>query len=221
MALRVIGAGLPRTGTTSLQAALPRLAGGPCYHMVELGEHPEHLDFWARAGDGVNGDELRAFFADYAAAVDFPASMYWRELAEAFPDAPVLLSKRDSPQAWWRSMDNTILPNVRKALAGELEVSEAAPFARMMRRGFTVFARIANDEQAAVDYYEEHLAEVRAVIAEDRLVEWQPGDGWQPLADMLGVPVPDEEFPHANSADDFATVAGRIHTALTEHAENG
>lgn len=217
MALRVVGAGLPRTGTTSLHTALPRLTGGPCYHMVELGEHPEHLEFWARASD-VTADDWREFFADYAAAVDFPAAMYWRELTAAFPDAAVLLSRRDSPHAWWLSMNRTILPNVRKARDGEME-APPGPFASMMGRSVSGFAEVADDEQAAISYYERHLAEVRAAVPADRLVEWQPGDGWWPLADMLGVAVPDEPFPHANSADDFESVSTRIHTALSQYAQ--
>jgi hypothetical protein len=44
--LKVIGAGLPRTGTTSLKAALERLGFGPCYHMFEILSHPDHVDRW-------------------------------------------------------------------------------------------------------------------------------------------------------------------------------
>ena len=36
MPLKVIGAGLPRTGTNSLQIALNQLGFGPCHHMHEL-----------------------------------------------------------------------------------------------------------------------------------------------------------------------------------------
>jgi hypothetical protein len=35
------------------------------------------------------------------------------------------------------------------------------------------------------------------------LVEWQPGDGWEPLCERLGIPQPDEPFPHENTGDDF------------------
>ena len=41
MGLKVIGAGLGRTGTMSLKIALEKLLGGPCYHMVKLFEHLE------------------------------------------------------------------------------------------------------------------------------------------------------------------------------------
>lgn len=216
MALLVVGAGLPRTGTMSLYTALPELVSGRCYHMAEVGEHPEHVEFWGRATDGVTPAEWREFFADYDAAVDYPASLYWRELAEVFPDAPVLLSKRDSPQTWWRSMDKTIFTNVRRVMSDESDAPAVTPaFAKMMQRSVGTFGEIVNDEHAAAEFYERHLAEVRATIPADRLVEWQPGDGWQPLADMLGVPAPDKPYPHVNSADDFEETSAKIRAALT------
>ena len=42
--LRVVGAGLPRTGTRSLKDALELLLGGRCYHMSEVFEHPEDVE---------------------------------------------------------------------------------------------------------------------------------------------------------------------------------
>ncbi|WP_200308759.1 sulfotransferase [Streptomyces adelaidensis] len=46
--LQVIGAGLPRTGTTSMKAALERLGFDSCYHMLDVRTHPEHVDPWER-----------------------------------------------------------------------------------------------------------------------------------------------------------------------------
>ena len=40
MSLQVIGAGLGRTGTTSLREALEQLLGGHCYHMLEVRSAP-------------------------------------------------------------------------------------------------------------------------------------------------------------------------------------
>ena len=34
--IKVIGAGLPRTGTLSLKAALTQLYSGKCYHMMDV-----------------------------------------------------------------------------------------------------------------------------------------------------------------------------------------
>jgi hypothetical protein len=49
---------------------------------------------------------------------------------------------------------------------------------------------------------------VRAAIPKERLVEWQPGNGWEPLAAALGVAVPDEPFPHANKKEEFRAMVG-------------
>jgi hypothetical protein len=63
------------------------------------------------------------------------------------------------------------------------------------------------DPAAAQAAYERHNAQVRAAIASDRLVDWRPADGWEPLCAMLGVAVPDEPFPRTNDAAEFRAVA--------------
>lgn len=93
--LRVVGAGLPRTGTSSLKVALEQLLGGRCYHMHELFRHPEDLPGWRTA---IRGDDVdwSAFPPDCVATLDWPASVFWRELAAANPGALIVLSTRDS-----------------------------------------------------------------------------------------------------------------------------
>src|SRR5581483_5643355 len=106
MTLRVVGAGVGRTGTHSLKLALEQLLGAPCYHMLEVFGHPEHVPSWAAAADGSLTD-WDAIFTGYGAAVDWPAAAFWREISAAYPDALVLLSVRD-PDSWWKSASNTI-----------------------------------------------------------------------------------------------------------------
>src|SRR5579862_3266948 len=107
MGLRVIGTGVGRTGTLSLKGALETLLGGPCYHMLEVIGHPEHVPVWRAAGDGEKVD-WGALYADYVATSDFPACLFWREYLELYPDAVVVLSTRSSTQAWWESASQTI-----------------------------------------------------------------------------------------------------------------
>jgi hypothetical protein len=40
---------------------------------------------------------------------------------------------------------------------------------------------------------------VRATAPPDRLVEWHPGDGWEPICSALAVGVPGHPFPHVNT----------------------
>ena len=44
--LKVIGAGLGRTGTTSLKLALEFLLADSCFHFLEYKSHPELLLPW-------------------------------------------------------------------------------------------------------------------------------------------------------------------------------
>ena len=193
MTLRVIGAGLGRSGTTSLKAALERLLGGPCHHMMEVFAHPEQIPAWQAAADGDMPD-WRALLAPYRAAVDWPSAAYWSEIAAAFPDAVILLSVRDR-EAWWKSASATIFPTI---------VAAPDPWRRMvlamMRARFT--DRL-DDRDACLAAFDRWYADARARIPRDRLLEWRASDGWAPLCARLGVPVPNEPFPHANTTEDF------------------
>ena len=200
MTLRVVGAGVGRTATMSLKHALERLLGEPCYHMFEVLEHPDHIPAWhgATFGDMPDWHEL---FDGFAAAVDWPASAFWPELSEAFPEAVVLLSVRD-PHEWWRSADETIFPGVRaEAPTDPPHMVQWHEMVREMMR--SRFTEAIDDPVAAMRAFERHNDLVRETVPADRLVEWQPGDGWGPICAALDVPVPDEPFPHRNSTEEF------------------
>jgi hypothetical protein len=199
MSLRVVGAGLGRTGTMSLKLALERLLGAPCYHMSEVFAHPEHVALWHAAARGEPVD-WKALFDGYAAAVDWPVGSFWPEVAAAFPDACILLSTR-SAEAWWKSASQTIFPISAKAAGTPWH----AMWMELAERRFT--PRL-DDRDAAVAAYERHNADVRARAPKERLLEWTARDGWAPLCRALGVPVPAEPFPHANSTEEFLGLHG-------------
>ena len=198
MTLRVVGAGVGRTGTTSLKAALEQLLGGRCYHMFEVMDHPGHVSVWsaAAAGEPVDWDAL---YEGFTAAVDWPAASFWPELSTAYPDALVLLSTRASAEAWWKSADATIFQVMERPTPPGMEEWRAM-VDRVIGGRFTPDV---HDREAAIAAYERHNARVRAEVPAERLLEWQPGDGWDPICARLGLPVPDAPFPHANTTDDF------------------
>jgi sulfotransferase family protein len=200
MTLRVVGAGLGRTGTASLKVALERLLGGRCYHMIELIERPGDTEYWERAaaGETVDWDWIAQ---EYVATLDFPAAVFWRELLAGHPGAVVLLSTRGSADAWWASFERTILPVLTK------EVPPGEPeWARRRAMNLAVFERFTpgwRERDAAIDGYERHNDDVRRNVPAERLIDWQPGDGWDPICSVLGLSVPDEPFPHENTTADF------------------
>ena len=46
------------------------------------------------------------------------------------------------------------------------------------------------------DIYERHVASVRGKVPPERLLEFNVKDGWEPLCEFLGLPVPDIPFPN-------------------------
>lgn len=199
MRLRVVGAGLPRTGTHSLQIGLKHLLGGECYHMREIPGHPFDLGAgWDRALEG-HVHELDSLLAGYVATVDWPASLFWRELSDANPDALVLLSVRDSAETWWQSIDRTILPYARLALAPDW--SEGRGLLDLLER-FTG-TKQWDDPATMMAAYERHNVEVRTSVSPGRLLEWQASEGWAPICRALGLPVPEIPFPWSNRRSEW------------------
>jgi hypothetical protein len=201
MDVKVVGAGVGRTGTLSLKTGLEVLLGRPCYHMLEVFGHPEHVAIWRAAAEGDPVD-WAALLADYGATSDFPACLFWPEILAANPEAVVVLSTRRTSEAWWESASQTIF-----AIAGGDLPPEMADWFAMWRAVSSArFTSDWTDKNAAIAAYERNNAEVRASVPADRLVDWQAVDGWGPLCDALGLAVPATAFPHLNTREDFPHV---------------
>lgn len=202
MTLEVIGAGFGRTGTLTLKTALEKLGFGPCHHMTEVLDNPEQMPFWNHAADGepVDWEEV---YSGYRATVDWPGCSFYAELAEVYPDAKVILSRRD-PERWYASMAETIL----KSMTEMGLVGEDIPPEHPMRFGAILVAQRAFDRDFSKDNviaaYERHNASVIANIPADRLLVFEAVQGWEPLCEFLDVSVPDEPFPRTNDAAEFA-----------------
>ena len=177
----------------SLKLALERLLGGPCYHMKEVRENDD-IDTWRRAALGEPID-WATFFDGWVAVVDWPAAPFWPALALQFPDALILHSERSDTATWQRSAHRTILQS---------EAHHDETFEAMWRAVSSLtFDGPYTDPAFTGPGYERHNAHVRANAPEQRLLIYQPGDGWEPLCAALGLDVPDEPYPHVNSTDEF------------------
>jgi hypothetical protein len=199
MSLHVIGAGWGRTGTLSTKLALERLGLGPCYHMIEVFRtHPEHRRLWRRAaaGDEVDWSEI---FGGYRAAVDWPTCAFWRELAEAYPLAKVVLTSRPA-EDWYESFEATISNGIPRQHPGDADETGAMMNEVIVRRSF---GSRAGERRDLIDRYEEHVAEVVEELPAERLLVWSPAEGWAPLCEFLAVPVPTHPFPRVNDRGDF------------------
>ena len=191
----------------STYAALNQL-GFPCYHMFEVIENKDnktHLDFWQKVANTPAGTkhDWDAVFAKYTAAVDNPACCVWRELMQAYPDAKVLLTLHPrGPKAWYESTIDTIYFTENRWQAKLL--STFAPFVRKMSdmSRKLIWQRnhkgTMNDPAHAIAHYQQHIEDVKAAVPPDKLLVFQVDQGWKPLCDFLGVPIPAGPFPNVN-----------------------
>jgi Sulfotransferase domain len=201
MSLRVVGAGVGRTGTHSLKLALEQLLGGPCHHMLEVMSNPEQIQGWTDAIEGTPVD-WPGLLANYTALVDWPGASFWPELLAANPDALVLLSVRD-PEQWYKSASDTIF------LAFDWAPPELVPWMNSVQKLLhDRFSDRFDDATAMIEAYERHNAAVRSQVPAGRLLEWSASDGWEPICERLALPVPEAPFPVTNSTSDFRAMVG-------------
>lgn len=199
MTLKVVGAGIGRTGTMSLKLALEQLGFGPCHHMVEvLNNMPAQLPLWQAAVEGQ--PDWAKIYQGYHSAVDWPTARFYRELHVAYPDAKFVLGYR-SPQSWAESFQHTIymaLSDISKA------PEEQHDWLRMVtellvQNGIPPGLDLAGLEKG----FETHVESVKAAIPPERLLVFQAKNGWDPLCRFLGVPVPDGPYPRTNDRAEF------------------
>jgi len=210
--MKLIGAGLPRTGTLSQKVALEMLGLAPCYHMVNVLGDLDEAQVWRRALEGEGPWE--EIFDGFQTTVDWPGSFFYRELVEFYPDAKVLLSVRDA-EGWERSMRETIwgifygdmlihyLSDARCRVDPKwrayIEMME-----EMWRQSGLISDAADTDSESMRSAMERFNQQVRETVPSDRLLVWSVGDGWAPLCQFLEVPVPDTPFPHLNDSKEFA-----------------
>ncbi len=209
--MKLIGAGLPRTATTTQMIALEQL-GLPCYHMRNLMTNMEgHLPLWYDALEG--RPDWDTLFAGCESTVDWPAAFHYKALMEYYPDAKVLLSVRDH-ESWERSMRDTIWEiyfgrGVLHHLA-QARYQVDPVFRRWYDLNVRMcwvtgapFAGSYAERQQMIDAAERWDEEVKATVPADRLIVWEPKDGWEPICDALDLPVPAEPLPNVNDTAGF------------------
>jgi hypothetical protein len=194
MALKIVGSGLGRTGTKSMQTALNMLGFGPCHHMVEVFAHPESVPWWIEAGAG--RPDWDKIFAGYTSMVDYPGAHYWRELAAHYPGAKVLHTERD-PDKWFDSTQATIFA------PGSLATMPEGPMAQFFASFMNDIRAHLQDRAYMTAHFRRHNEEVKRTIPPERLLIYEAGQGWAPLCKFLNVPVPEAPYPSENSSADF------------------
>lgn len=227
--MKLIGAGLPRTGTLTQKLAFEQLGLGPCYHWVNVLADLDQVDVWNRALDGEGPWE--EVFAGSHSTADWPGGYFYKELMDYYPDAKVLLSVR-KPDSWEASFRETIvglrhgegLMRLLSSARGEID-PRWSRYLKLVDRMFYGPQGTFKDGWDApaqlIEQAERHNEEVKRTVPADRLLVWQVTEGWEPLCEFLGVPVPAEPMPHENDRETFlGRVIGGAIGALAEWQES-
>jgi len=185
MALQVVGSGLGRTGTKSLQTALTMLGLGPCHHMVEVFAHSrEH-------GPVDRGRGRTAGLGRHLRALPLDGGLSGRRLLAR---AGRLLSGRQGAAFGARPRPvvrvhpgDDLRPNggVDQALA-----NPDTPMAAFFKSFSGASTPTFHDRAAMTDYFRRHTEAVKATIAPERLLVYEVGSGWEPLCALLRRPGP-------------------------------
>merc|ERR1719244_1606283 len=209
--IAVIGAGLSRSGTLSMRAALEKLLEGSCYHaVIPCIQERDKAPIWHKAMESgtLSTASHKLLLTGYKAGVDFPFNQFWPQLMELHPNAKVVLTVRDHKShyqslAWLFGKINeaytwplTWFYNLLGRKQQRFLLMEESW--RSPSLGLTVCESVLSGEEEGIQFLKEWEEYVKAGVPADRLLVFNVKEGWDPLCTFLNLPKPDYPFPRAN-----------------------
>lgn len=208
--MKVIGAGLPRCATSSLQAALESqsISCAPCMHMAHVAPNATRcqivIDAMQEKDTQKRRKLLHKIFDGYQATTDFPGFWFIDDLMDMYPDAAVVLNQRSGGgEAWFRSLQENIgffgswqyLLTCLPIKTDRLHWTIHQTAKKEWRNKFSI-----ENSPGFYDVYQDFVLQEAKKRGREVLV-WKAQDGWEPLCKFLGKEVPkDEPFPWVNDA---------------------
>ncbi|KAL0944875.1 uncharacterized protein CTRU02_202762 [Colletotrichum truncatum] len=218
--MRLLLLGLPRTATESLNAALEQLGFNVFSFQAMWSNWQETIPLWTEAIEAkyhgrckpYGRAEFDKLLGDYDVVKCPHALLFAEDLAAAYPEAKIIVSKRDY-EPWRASMEKTVFALRRSVvfrLLHPLDPFRAAwwPFLRLVMD--TAYGGWAEAVPGRAPY-DGHHVRIEAIVQENperMLIFSGPKDGWGPLCEFLCLPIPETAYPWKNSGGDFWEVQG-------------
>ncbi|GIC94543.1 sulfotransferase family protein [Aspergillus udagawae] len=203
--IKVIVAGLPRTGTISMKRALEELGYGPCFHLAEPLCQFDNLRQSAAIvhtkDTALRRRKLAKLLQGSKVTLEVPGSACLPDLLEMYPDAKVILTERTSAAVWlrsWRGFGIDLRSDCFRWVGYWVPGVVAA---NDLYRGWMRLAseRFGVEAEPSEELYHAHSAWVKSIVPQERLLVFKCQDGWGPLCEFLGRQRPNP-FPHGNEA---------------------
>lgn len=153
------------------------------------------------------------------AVTDTPCVIFYKELLEAYPDAKVVLTVRDSADAWAQSQLSTVAQWFKdyvvpaptwlgrfyqRMLPFDPSIARLNDLIRIHFDGYsTLLYDLEHGTSTAETFYEEYVAAIKRIVPADKLLVMNVKQGWQPLCDFLDKDVPAYPFPRKNDNATF------------------
>ena len=215
--MKVICAGLSKTGTKSLANALQILG----YTVYDFPEHVNiHGDEWRALYSGNETPDFVSMYEGVDAVTDLPAAYWYEELLQAFPDAKVILTVRDNDEVWVQSWVKHLQLSRDLGMFSKLALgffAKPRKFLDLATKADTAVYGSVNPTATILfkKKYNAHNERAKAVVPAEKLLVYNVKQGWDPLCQFLGVDVPSQEFPRKNVGG--STVREGIDKTVKEH----
>jgi len=199
--MKVICAGMPKTGTKSITKALRHL-GFTVFDWEE--QIFDFLDHWFDVFKNGTKPDVKGVYQDADAVVDMPGTLFWEEILEAFSDCKVILSERDE-DSWVKSMVNQL--EMVQAMRSQMRSRTKAILSPTIRKFRYIVdshldALLGSRNTKSTYIFRKrcriHNHRVKSIVSHDKLLVYNVQEGWKPLCDFLGFEVPSVAFPHEN-----------------------
>jgi len=179
---KVVGIGLPKTGTTSL---------GYCFRRFGFKHQTFDMDLALKVKRNQIDDVLRVA-EKHEAFEDWPWFLLYKEFDRRFPNSKFILTLRKDTETYVRSLqghhEREGIRNkdwVKPHWWDEVHGQEPAQW------DYDYSARrYENHNRAVLEYFAGRINKDLLVVC------WENGDGWEALSRFLNKRAPDEPFPH-------------------------
>mmetsp|Transcript_16955 Transcript_16955/g.39938 ORF Transcript_16955/g.39938 Transcript_16955/m.39938 type:complete len:255 (-) Transcript_16955:190-954(-) len=148
----------------------------------------------------------------YQATADLPMALYFEQVMEEYPDCKFILTTRENSEVWFRSWDTLTKSITQPTHIGGFAFNSVRQYSHYLRWLYSVvnkdesfltepFPLPEQNKETAIESYEEHNRRVRALVPEDKLLEYSVKEGWEPLCKFMEIDdCPTTPFPKTNSA---------------------
>jgi hypothetical protein len=217
--IRLVCAGLGRTGTLSLTEALVTLGYKP-YHYIDFGHARQWSDLAAGNGKSSPDTIIDTIVGDgYDAVLENPTCEIYTDILKRFPNAKVILTVRDSPEKFedsWKTLMDTMAVTERPFRWSFPSFFQWIPLFQRLKtiRKFMGTTHLQLEPGALAhgwrdqpegwlgDQYTKHnehvISTVSIVSNPEKLLVFNAKDGWEPLCAFLECEVPAaHDFPHS------------------------